>query len=105
MQHMVEPVVLPGALHDHDVVGLLQHTDGGVVAVGIAADGAARAFGNVVAQLAELDGAAHRRDGSGELLGFFEGHAEKVKGDALGGFGADAGQAFQLVHQARHRRG
>ena len=43
---------------------------------------------------------AQDEDGVGEGAGVFVGAAQEVEGEALGGFGADAGELAQLVDEA-----
>ena len=105
MQYVVEPVVLPRTLYEHDVVRLLQNADRGSIAVGVAADWAQVTFRDVVALRAELDLLAHVRHGIRELLSFVAVHSEQVKRNPLGGLGANAWQTLEFVYQPGHRFG
>ncbi len=105
MQYVVEPVVLPRTLYEHDVVRLLQNADRGSIAVGVATDWAQLAFRDVVALRAESNFVTHGRYGIRELLSFVAIHSKQVKRNPLGGLGANAWQTFEFVYQPGHRFG
>ena len=82
------------------LVGLLDDADGVPVAGGAGAVAAGIDVGDVVADGAEAELFAQDEDGVGEGAGVVVGAAQKVEGEALGGFGADAGELAQFVDEA-----
>src|SRR6185312_7019916 len=102
-EHVVEPAVFVGAL-DRDHVGrLLDHADQGAVAVGVGANPAERALGEVEALLAEPDLLLHFADRFAEREGLFVGRPQQMEGEPLGGPLADPRQSRELGDEARER--
>src|SRR5690606_34645017 len=95
--HVVEAVVLPGALDDEHVFRLFHDADGGPVAGFVPADGARVGVGNGAA-----DGAVNRllprlHDGLSQIDGVLPAARDDVIGQSLRRLGADARQLVQLV--------
>ena len=105
-QHVIDAVVGAGAFQRQQVAWLFHDTNQGVVAAWIAADGALSVLGlgEVEAGGAVSGAILGVADGVGEGEGFLGGCAQDVVGEALGRFGADAGQAAELVDEAVHDR-
>ena len=99
MEHMVQAVVFPGPLQGEHVLGLLHHADGGLVPAAAAADRAQLIVCQIAADLAGVDFLVGVQNGLGKALGLLLGHAQHVVGQPLGGLVADAGQAFEFLHQ------
>ena len=104
-EHVVEPAVLVSALDRDHVGGLLDDTDRGAVPARVLADLAARALGEVEADLAESDLLLHLADRVGERPGLGVLGAQDVKGEPLRGPLADPRELRQLGDQAVDRLG
>ena len=83
-------------LERDDVDGLLDDADDRAVAPRIGADGAELVLGQVAAVAAEAHALLHLGDRVGERERLVLRHREQVERQALGGAGADPGQAGQL---------
>ncbi len=105
VEDVVDAVVAAGFFDGGDVGGLFDDADEAVVAGGGGAVGAGVDVGDVVADGAEAEVLFNLADRVGEGVSVFGGGAEDVKGEALGGFGADAGELAQLVDEAGHGLG
>src|SRR5215213_2333364 len=84
-EHVVEAAELVRPLDGDDVGGLLDDADHRPVAAVVLADRAARAFGEVEADLAEADLLLHLADRVGERQRVVVGGTEHVEGEALRG--------------------
>ena len=104
-EHVVEPAVLVGALDRDHVGGLLDDADQRAVAPRVLADLAARALGEVEADLAEADLLLHLADRVGERRRVGVLGAQDVKGEPLRGPLADPRELRQLGDQAVDRLG
>ena len=104
-EHVVAAAVLVRALDRDHVAGLLDHADQRRVAALVGADRAARALGEVEADLAEADLVLDVADRVGERVGVLRRRAQHVERQPLGGAVADAGELAQLGDQALERRG
>ena len=95
---------IPGArlLDGADVGGLLDDAHQALVAGGAGAIEAGIDVGDVVADGAEAQALLDLADRGGERFGVLIVGAQDVKGQALRGFVADAGQLAQLLDEARH---
>ncbi len=102
VEDVVDAVVAAGLFDGGDVGGLFEDAERALVADGAGAVGAGVDVGDVVAEGAEAELGAEFEDGFGEGAGVFVGGAEDVEGEALRGFGADAGELAQLVDEAGH---
>jgi hypothetical protein len=102
VEDVVDALVAAGALDGGDAGGLLDDADEALVADGAGAVGAGVDVGDVVADGAEAQAGFEGADGVGEGGGVFLGGAEDVEGEALGGFGADAGEFFQFFDEPGH---
>ena len=100
VEDVVDAVVAARLLDGGDVGGLFEDADGVLVAGGAGAVDAGIDVGDVVADGAEAELFAQDEDGVGKGAGVVVGAAQKVEGEALGGFGADAGELAQLVDEA-----
>ena len=103
VEDVVDALVAAGALNGGDAGGLLDDADEALVADGGGTVGAGIDIGDVVADGAEAEAGFEGVDGVGEGGGVFLGGAEDVEGEALGGFGADAGKFFEFVDEAGER--
>ena len=101
MEHMVQPLVLPGALHSSHVLGVGHHADGGLVPLGAGADGAgAVPVRQILADRAAVDRRLGTDNRLGEGVGLIIRHGQDIEGQPLGGFDAHAGQLGELLHQS-----
>ena len=101
---MVAAVELVGALDRDHVARLLDHADHGAVAALVLADPAARAHGEVEADLALGHGLLDLADRVGERERLVLRHAQDVESEPLRGALPDAGQASELGDEAIDRR-
>ena len=100
MEHVVHPLVLPGALHGHHVLGVGHHADDAAVPPGGGADGAGPLpLGQVLAHGAAGDGGLGLEDGVGKGPGRLLRLVQQIEGQALGALAAHAGQLGKLLHQ------
>ena len=100
VEHVVEPLVLPGALHGYYVLGVGHHADGGGVPPGTGADGAGTlALGQILAHRAAVDGGLGRLDGLRKRCRLVLRHRQHVEGQPLGRLDAHTGQLGKLLHQ------
>ena len=106
VKNVVQPVVLPAALHGDHVFGIGDHADGGAVPFGAGADGAgAASLGEVLADGTAVDGGFGINDGPGESGGLFFRKGKDVESQALGGFDSDSGQLGEVLDQIFQRGG
>ena len=91
-EHVVDAVVLVGALHRDHVAGLLDDADHLVLAPCVLADPAARLVGEVEADLAQADPLLDLDDRRGERGGVLGRGAKDVEREPLRGAVADPGQ-------------
>jgi hypothetical protein len=94
-----------GALDGDDVAGLLDDADLPRVAALVRANPAARAVGEVEADLAEADLLLDLADRVGQRVGVLGVGAQDVEGQPLGGARPDARQLAELGDQALDGRG
>lgn len=96
-QHMIESIVLLGALDGHDVADVLYHADGGAVAPGVGADVTHIGIADVVTHLAVFHFALELDDGIAK--GFDGGSvlAEQMQHQAHGGLAAYTRQFGKLA--------
>ena len=100
VEHVVEPLVLPGPLHGHHVLRVGHHTDDGGVPLGAGEDGAgAVPLRQMLTHRTAVDGGLGGQNGLGKGGGVLLWEGEDVERQPLGGFDADAGQAGELLHQ------
>ena len=100
MEHMVQPLVLSRSLHGDDVLGVGHHADGGLIPPRAGAQGAEPLpLGQVLTDGAVGDGAFGVADGIGEGFRLPVRQVQDIKRQALGGFGADAGELGELLRQ------
>ncbi len=104
-EHVVAAVVLVRPLDRDHVARLLDDADQRRVAPLVGADRAARALGEVEADLAEPDLVLDVADRVRERMRVLRRRAQHVEGQALCGAVADAGELAQLGDQALERRG
>ena len=105
MEDVVAPPVLPAALNGDDVTGVCHHADGGVVPLGVGADGTQTSGGQVLAHGTQRNAALGVGNGVGKGLRLLGGQAQHMKRQTLGGFIAHAGQLGKLFHQLFQRSG
>ena len=98
-QDVIQAAVLPRALEDDDIAGLLDHTQQGAIAPRVAAQIARLRLGNVAAHLADAHIRANPLNGPGQIQGFLARNAQKMKGQALGGLVPDPGKSGDLADQ------
>ena len=99
MEHMIQPVVLPGALHSHHVLGVCHHADNAVIPLGAGAHGAgALPLREILAHGAAVDGRFGLGDGLSKGIRLLLRQGQHIKGQALGRFSADAGQLGKVLH-------
>ena len=85
MEHMVQALVLTGALHGGHVLGVSHHTDGGLVPLGAGTDGAgAVPIRQILADGAAVDSRLGADDRLGEGVGLVIRHGQDIEGQALG---------------------
>src|SRR5699024_12168490 len=102
-EHVVAPVVGAGAFNGDDVLGFFDDAQQSGVAVFVAANGTDFVFGDVEADFAQPDLGFDLGDRIGQGDHVFFGGFQDVEGDALGRFGADAGQPAQLIDEGLYR--
>jgi hypothetical protein len=105
VEDVVDTLIVAGAFDAGDRGGFFDDADQALVADGAGAIGAGVDIGDVVADGAEAEAGlegVHRVSKGG---GVFISGAEDVEGVALGGFGADAGELFQLFDKTGHGLG
>ena len=90
-QHVIEAMVLAGALDGRDVEGLLDDADLAAVTLHVGAEAAGIDGGDGVAARAMEELLFHLHDGLGERLCLGGGDLEQVVGEAGGGLGTDPG--------------
>jgi hypothetical protein len=93
------------ALDGDHVARLLHDADQRGVPAIVEADRAARALGQVEADLAEADALLDVADRVGQRMGVLRRGAQQVEREALGGAVADTRELAQLGDQALERRG
>ena len=98
-EHVVPAAEGTGPLNGHNVLGLLDHAQRGLVAARVAADRARVLLGDVEADRAELHPLLDRTDRVGEALHVLGVRLEDMERDALRGLGSHAGQPAELVDQ------
>ena len=104
-EHVVAAAVLVRALDRDHVAGLLDDADQRGVAALVLADRAARALGQVEADLAEADPLLDVADRLRERVGVLGRRAQQVEREPLRRAVADAGELAQLGDQALDGRG
>ena len=104
-EHVVAAAELVHALERDHVGGLLDDADHAGVAPLVLADPAARALGEVEADLAQADALLDLADRVGERGGVLVGGAQDVEGEPLRGAVADPGQLRELGDQPLDRGG
>ncbi len=102
VEDVIDALVASGAFDAGDAGGLFDDADQALVARGTGAVGAGVYVGYVVADGAETQGGFEGADGVGEGCCVFVGGAQDVEGEALGAFGADAGEFFEFVDEPGH---
>jgi len=105
VEDVVDAHVSAGALDAGNAGGLLNDADEALVADGAGAVGAGIDVGDVVADGAEAQAGLELADGVGEGGGVFVAGAQEVEGEALGAFGADAGELLEFVDEPGHGLG
>ena len=100
VEDVIQPVILTGALHGDDVLGVGHHTDGTAVPAETGTQGArAVTFRQILTDRTACNGLLCLQNGLGEGLGLLFGEVQHVKSQPLGGFGADAGQTVEVLYQ------
>ena len=102
MQNMKDTVEVLGFLDGGDVCRLFDHADQALIPCSTGAVSTRIDVGDVVANRAEPEvgfDVAHRL---GKPFGVIVAGAEDVEGKALRALGANAGELFQFIDQARH---
>ena len=100
MEHVIQTLVLPRSLHGDDVLGIGHHADGGLVPPRAGTQSAKPLpLGQVLADGTVGDGAFGVADGIGEGFRLPVRQVQDVERQALGGFGADAGELGKLLRQ------
>jgi hypothetical protein len=94
VEDVIDAVVVTGAFDAGDAGGFFDYANEALVADGAGAVGAGVYVGDVVADGAEAQGGFEGADGVGQGGCVFVAGAEEMEGEALGGFGADAGELF-----------
>ena len=85
MEHMVQSLVLPGALHSGHILGVGHHADGGLVPLGAGTDGAgAVSVCQVLTDRAAVDGRLGADDCLGKGVGLIIRHGQDIEGQPLG---------------------
>ena len=102
---MVFAAIFAGFFEGDDIAGVGDDADGAGVAIWGATDIADGVGGEVEADAALADFLFGVEQGFGEGFNLGFGAAEDVEGEALSGFGADAGQALELFDEAGQGRG
>ena len=106
VEDVVQPVIFPGALHRHHVSGVGHHAHRGGVPPGTGADAAgAVPFGEILAHRAACNGTSCGEDCLSEGVRLLRGQIQHMEGQPLGGFGTDAGEAVEVLHQRLQSRG
>jgi len=105
MEHVIKPLIFPGALQGEDIQRFRHDAYLGAVPTLTAADDAGVRVGDVMAGGAQDDLLLYGEDGLGEGTCFLRGHADQVVGEPLGGLGADAGQLVELLDEPGYRLG
>ena len=100
IEHVEQPAIISGVVQRHQVAYIGHHGDDFLIARGIVAHHAARAFGEVEAMFALAHLRARVEDGMREIAGLFRRDAQQMQRQALRGFRPDAGQAFERIDQA-----
>jgi hypothetical protein len=95
MEHMVSTVQLARPLQRYDIEGLFDNADH-VVPLGVTANLARVALGDIEATRAKPDLAADLNDRIGQSDRFLARGTEQMEGKARGRLGADAWQLAQL---------
>jgi hypothetical protein len=101
VEDVIDAVVGASLLDGGDVGGLLDDADEALVAGGAGAVGAGIDVCDVVAEGAEAEMLFDLADGVREGFGVLQRRTEDVKGEALRGLGADAGELAQLFDEVR----
>ncbi len=104
-EDVIFAAIFAGFFQGDDVAGVGDDADGFVVPVGGATDVADGLGGEVEADAALADFLFGVDQGFGEGFDFGLRAAEDMESEALGGFGADAGQALELFDEAGEGRG
>ena len=99
MEHMIEPTVLAGALDGSNIAGIGNNTDGGGIAQGIGADGAAITIGQILTDGTVMNGLAGIKNGLRKVGSVVGRHVQHMEGQTLGALMSDAGQFFKLFYQ------
>ena len=99
MEHVVQAVVLPAALHRHHVLGVGHHAQGSSVPLGAGADGAGPLpFSQVLTDGTGVDVGLGVRDSLGEGGGFLLRQRQHIKRQTLGGLDAHPRQLGEVLH-------
>src|SRR5574337_322110 len=98
-QYVVPSLEAGSLLDSPQVVGLFHHAQRRSVSSRVGADGALLALRDVIADRTTLDSILQLDNGLGQCHRLLLGGFEEMKGQALGGFGTDAGKADQLADQ------
>ena len=101
VEHVVATLEGARPFQGQDVERLLHDAEPRVVAIRVEADGAARAGGDVEADVAEHDLVPHGNQGRGQGARLSLGRPQQEVGQPLGGLGADAGQPRERLDEAR----
>ena len=104
VEDVVDAVPGAGPFDCRDVRGLLDNADETMRAGGAGTEGARVDVGDVVTQRAQTECLFEGVDGVREGVRVKVRRAENVKGVALGGLGADAGQLAKFFNEACHGR-
>ena len=102
VENMEDSVEVLRLFDSGDIGRFFDDADQALVASGAGAVDARVDVGDVVADRTETEIGLDVADGGGERFGIVVAGAENVEGETLRTFGADSGELFQLIDQARH---
>lgn len=111
VEHMIHPMIFPGAFKGHHVPRILHHADNRPIPIPRPADGAELLVGQIAADGAFVDLLPALADGGEKILRPLIRQVQQIKRESLGRFVADARQPLQLFdhplkrrHAVSHRR-
>jgi hypothetical protein len=96
---MIAAVIDARLFDRRDIIGFFDHAECVGRPLSVRAHRAGVDVGDVVADRTVKDPPLDFADGLGQPLGLFLGKAQNVEGDALGGFGANAGDPLQFFDE------
>ena len=106
VENVVQAIILAGALHGDDILGLRHHADGVLLPLIAGANGTgAVTLGQILTDRTGMHPILGIQNGLGKLGGLIPRQAQHIEGQPLGALGSNTGQTGELLHQFFHGGG